>query len=154
MINVLFYCLGNICRSPMAEGIFRQMVAEAGLTDQFNIDSAGTGDWHIGDQAHPGTRAILKQHGIGYDGRSRQINANDLQDHHTYIIGMDDSNIDTVRQRFGDHPRLYKLLDFATETNVTNVPDPYYTKNFEVVYQLVADGCRGLLETIRRNEGL
>ncbi len=153
-INVLFVCLGNICRSPMAEAVFQQLVDEAGLTDKFQIDSAGTGDWHVGEKAHSGTRAILAEHGIGYNGRSRQITAQDMADPHTYIITMDQSNSSDLRRMFGSHANQYRLLEFATETAVTDVPDPYYTQNFETVYQLVTDGCQGLLETIRQREGL
>ena len=154
MINVLFVCLGNICRSPMAEGVFQQMVAEAGLSDHFQIDSAGTGSWHVGEKAHRGTRRILKAHDIDYNGRSRQVTAADMADDQTYIIAMDESNMQELRRRHGDHPRLYRLLDFAHAADVANVPDPYYTNNFERVYQLVQDGCAGLLATIRQEAGL
>lgn len=153
-INVLFVCLGNICRSPMAEAVFQQMVDEAGLTDQFHIDSAGTGSWHIGEKAHSGTRAVLAEHGIVYNGRARQITAQDMTDPHTYIITMDQSNSHDLRRQFGSHTNQRRLLEFASETAVTDVPDPYYTNNFEYVYQLVTDGCQGLLETIRQREGL
>jgi protein-tyrosine phosphatase len=147
-INVVFVCLGNICRSPMAEAVFQQMVNEAGLADKIEIDSAGTGSWHVGETAHRGTRNILTKYGIPYNGRSRQVNAADM-DPDNYIIAMDDSNLHDLKRRFGSHPRLYRLLDFAPNTNERNVPDPYYTNNFEYVYQLVTDGCRGLLQTIR-----
>jgi protein-tyrosine phosphatase len=153
-INVLFVCLGNICRSPMAEAVFQQLVDEAGLTDKFNIDSAGTGSWHVGEKAHPGTRAILKEHGIGYNGRSRQITGQDMADLQTCIITMDQSNSNNLRRQFGAHTNLHRLLDFSNQKAESDVPDPYYTNNFEYVYQLVADGCRGLLETIRQREGL
>lgn len=153
-ISVLFVCLGNICRSPMAEAIFRQMVGEAGLADRIEIDSAGTGSWHVGERAHPGTRRILQEHGIAYDGRARQVRPQDLAANGRYIVAMDASNLRDLQRRFGDHPRLYRLLDFATQTRERDVPDPYYENNFETVYQLVSDGCRGLLATIRQEAGL
>ena len=153
-INVLFVCLGNICRSPMAEAVFQKLVDEAGLTDKFHIDSAGTGSWHVGEEAHRGTRAILKEHGIAYNGRARQVTAQDMANPDTYIITMDQSNSDTLRRQFGKHPNQYRLLDFSSQQAESDVPDPYYTDNFEYVYQLVTDGCRGLLETIRQREGL
>ena len=153
-INVLFVCLGNICRSPMAEAVFQKLVDEAGLTDQFHIDSAGSGSWHVGEKAHPGTRAILAEHGITYNGRSRQITAQDMSDPHTYIVTMDQNNSSTLQRQFGAHPNLYRLLDFSSQTAETDVPDPYYTNNFPYVYQLVTDGCSGLLATIREREGL
>ena len=153
MVNVLFVCLGNICRSPMAEAVFQQLVNEAGLADKILVDSAGTGAWHVGEAAHVGTRRVLAQHGITYTGRARQVNAQDLSSS-TYLIAMDSENISDLRHRFGDHPRLYRLLDFATETTERDVPDPYYSGGFDYVYGLVVDGCRGLLATIRAKEGL
>lgn len=153
-INVLFVCLGNICRSPMAEAVFQQLVDEAGLSEQFRIDSAGTGSWHVGEKAHPGTRRILSEHGIGYNGRSRQITAQDLANPRTYIITMDQSNSNDLRRTFGQHPNQYRLLEFSSQKQETDVPDPYYTNNFEYVYQLVKDGCEGLLSMIRQREKL
>lgn len=151
MIHVLFVCLGNICRSPMAEGVFQQMVKDAGLADQIGIDSAGTGSWHVGEKAHAGTRAVLDKHGIPYNGRSRQVNGRDWQDD-SYIIAMDSSNVSDLKRMFGDHPRLYRLLEFATQTDASDVPDPYYTGGFDTVYELVTDGCRGLLAHIQQND--
>jgi protein-tyrosine phosphatase len=153
-IQVLFVCLGNICRSPMAEGVFRQMVDEAGLSAEIQVDSAGIGSWHIGEKAHVGTRQVLARQGIPYNGRARQIRPEDVTNEDTYLIVMDESNQQDLQRRFGQHPRLYRLLDFATQTQERNVPDPYYTGNFEYVYQLIFDGCRGLLATIRQQEGL
>lgn len=153
-INVLFVCLGNICRSPMAEAIFQQLVDEAGLTDKIHIDSAGTGSWHIGEKPHPGTRRILAEHEIVYNGRSRLVTAQDMANPKTYIITMDQSNGNNLRRQFGQHPNQHRLLDFARQTTETDVPDPYYTSSFEYVYELVKDGCAGLLATIRKQEGL
>lgn len=152
-VKVLFVCLGNICRSPMAEGVFQKMVDEAGLTGKITVDSAGTGSWHVGEAAHPGTQRVLRQHGIAYNGRARQVKAADMQED-TYVIAMDQSNLTDLRRKFGDHPRLYRLLDFARGIDVKNVPDPYYSDNFDTVYQLVEAGCRGLLATIRQETGL
>jgi len=132
----------------MADGIFQDMVNKAGLSAQIQVDSAGTGDWHVGDRAHSGTRAILAKHNIPYNGRSRQVTSADMADPNTYIIAMDSNNVRDLNGRFGNHPRLHRLLDFATETTVHDVPDPYYHNNFETVYDLVQNGCRGLLTMI------
>ncbi len=154
-IKVIFVCLGNICRSPMAEGVFTRLVADAGLDAHFEIDSAGTGGWHVGEAAHPGTRAVLVDHGIDYRGRARQLGRADVADPETWVVVMDGSNQDEVQNKFGRHPRLFRLLDFAAGyPRVQDVPDPYYTGNFDYVYDLVADGCRGLLAEIRRVEGI
>ncbi|MCB9419115.1 MAG: low molecular weight phosphotyrosine protein phosphatase [Ardenticatenaceae bacterium] len=152
-VKVLFVCLGNICRSPMAEAVFQKMVDDAGLADKIAVDSAGTGSWHVGEKAHQGTRRVLAQHGIEYNGRARQVRHNDINPQ-TYIIAMDQSNLNDLQRNFGQHPRFYRLLDFASQNDVQDVPDPYYSGNFEYVYQLVVDGCAGLLATIQQQEGL
>lgn len=142
----------------MAEAVFARMVEEAGLSEQIEIDSAGTGSWHVGEMAHRGTRRILKQHGIDYTGRARQIAEADLQPD-TYIVAMSQSNVDELNRRFGDQENVsqrnvYQLLEFAEGVDVRDVPDPYYTGNFEHVYQLVEEGCRGLLQYIREQHGI
>lgn len=153
-VRVLFVCLGNICRSPMAEAVFQKLVNEAGLTDKILVDSAGTSSYHVGERAHPGTRRVLARHGIEYDGRARQIASQDQNNGTTYLVAMDSENLAALQDRFGDVPHLYRLLDFAKNANVHDVPDPYYSDNFDYVYRLVDDGCHGLLATIRHNEGL
>ncbi len=153
-INVIFVCLGNICRSPMAEAVFQNMVDEAGLTDEIHVDSAGTGSWHVGESAHRGTRRVLAQHGIDYKGYARKVSRNDVNSENAYLIAMDTSNMRDLQSRFGYHPRMYKLLDFADGVGIDDVPDPYYNGNFEEVFQLVDDGCRGLLAMIRAEQKL
>lgn len=154
MINVIFLCLGNICRSPMADAVFQQMVNEAGLSSQIAVDSAGTGSWHIGEKPHRETQRVLAKHNIPYNGRARKITATDLKDPTSYIIVMDQSNYGDVVRKFGNHPRLHRLMEFANNSNEINVPDAYYTGNFDYVYELVTDGCTGLLATIRQENGL
>lgn len=153
-VRVLFVCLGNICRSPMAEAVFQKMVDDAGLTDEIRVDSAGTSSYHVGEKAHPGTRRVLARHGIEYDGRARQVKPSDRENGTTYLIAMDGDNLSELRRQFGDQPHLHRLMEFATHANVHDVPDPYYSDNFDYVYRLVEDGCRGLLNTIRADEGL
>jgi protein-tyrosine phosphatase len=144
-LRVLFVCLGNICRSPMAEAVFQNMINDAGLSDQVIVESAGTGAWHIGERAHGGTRDVLARHDITYEGRAQQVTRSDMVDPDTFVIAMDNNNVRDLQHHFGKHPRLYRLLDFATETDLIEVPDPYYSGGFDKVYALVEDGCRGLL---------
>jgi protein-tyrosine phosphatase len=137
----------------MAEAVFTQMVKEEGLEDAIEVDSAGTGGWHVGEKAHEGTRAILRKHDIPYDGRSRKLAKEDL---HTadYLIAMDRSNKEGI-ERLGDtDAHVSLLLDYATNAEVREVPDPYYQNNFDFVYELVTDGARGLLEAIKEEHKL
>lgn len=152
--NVIFVCLGNICRSPMAEAVFQRMVEEAGLSRQIAIDSAATSSYHVGERAHPGTRRVLAHHGITYDKRARQIRSDDLADRASYIVAMDQDGVSELRRTFGEDLQIVRLLDFADHTEVHDVPDPYYGDNFDHVYRLVEDGCRGLLTHIRREQGI
>jgi len=152
MIRVLFVCLGNICRSPMAEAIFRDLVKNENLSDKIEVDSGGTGGWHIGDQPHEGTRSLLNQKKISYDGiLARQVKAQDWDDF-DYIIAMDDQNIEDLGniRKVNDSVVIKKLMDFVEDPEDENVPDPYYTGNFDYTYQLVSVGCRHLLEFIKK----
>ncbi|MDX8046894.1 low molecular weight protein-tyrosine-phosphatase [Gracilibacillus sp. S3-1-1] len=150
MINVLFICLGNICRSPMAEAVFRHLVKEKGLENQFVIDSAGMGDWHIGNPPHQGTRAKLDEMNISYEGQqARKMKEEDL-DTFQYIVAMDQQNMDDLGQ-FSYQSKdvtVKKLMDFVEQPKEQNVPDPYFTKNFEYTYELVTEGCEQLLAHI------
>lgn len=137
----------------MAEAIFQKMINDEGLGDRVSVDSAGTGSWHVGEQAHRGTRRVLNQHGINYAGRARQIQEEDIQES-SYIIAMSQANVDEFRRRFGDFPRLFRLLDFVEGSDVSDVPDPYYSGKFEHVYRLVDEGCRGFLTYLRKQENI
>lgn len=155
--KVLFVCLGNICRSPMAEAVMRHFVEQEGLSHLIKVDSAGTGDWHIGKPPHEGTRKLLDEKVISYAGmKARQVRAEDLYDF-TYILCMDNQNFKDVQRVFkqaageGQQGKVITFMSLVTGAHVTEVPDPYYTGNFEEVYQLVEQGCRTLLAEIKRS---
>lgn len=154
MIKVLFVCMGNICRSPMAESVFRHMVAQAGLADQFEIDSAGTHDYHIGSPPHPGTQRVLRARNIEVgDHRAREVTPRDLREF-DYVVAMDSDNLANLRSLAPKGVSIYRLLDFAPEQPLRDVPDPYYMGNYENTYELVSAGARGLLTHIEQERHL
>jgi protein-tyrosine phosphatase len=153
-LNVLFVCMGNICRSPMAEAVFRDLVAQARLGDRFEITSAGTGDWHVGERPHRGTRETLRRHGIESDGLTAKHVTQAMLDRADYVVALDSENLSDLRAWRIDRQKLSRILDYAPDVEVRDVPDPYYDGRFELVYQLVSTGSRGLLERIRELHGL
>ena len=154
MVKVLFVCMGNICRSPMAEAVLRHLVADAGLADQFEIDSAGTLGFHAGSRAHPGTERILRERGVALgDHCAREVTPADLDDY-DYVLAMDRENLADLRA-LAPHSRKPRLfLDYAPDQPLREVPDPYYNGAFAATYDLVLHACRGLLDTICREHGL
>ncbi len=150
MIKVLFVCLGNICRSPMAEAVFRKMVRDQGLEDQIFCDSAGTGHWHIGELPHIGTRQILEKHHVPCNHRSRLLTTKDLREF-DLVIPMDADNHFDILEMGGDADQTFLLMSFAPKSEAESVPDPYYTGDFDSVYRLVNEGCAGLLNYIQEN---
>lgn len=151
-VRVLFVCLGNICRSPTAEGIFREMVRGRGLEGRIQHDSCGTGDWHVGDPPDTRAQAEARRRGIDIsDLRGRHVRRQDFADF-DYVLAMDDDNHADLRRlcppEFG--ARLHRAVDFAPETGATHVPDPYYggAQGFARVYELLSSICEGLLARI------
>lgn len=150
--SILFVCLGNICRSPLAEGIFRHLLAERGLEDDFEVDSAGTGNYHAG--APPDARAtdVARAHGITLTGRARALGPEDFRRFH-HIIAMDRTNlrqIEEMQRALGlNLARVTLLREFdPTAGEDLDVPDPYYggTGGFERVFKMIERACRHLLE--------
>lgn len=143
--RVLFVCLGNICRSPSAEGVFRALAAEAGL--KVETDSAGTMDWHVGSPPYGPMQKAAKERGFDLsDLRARQFTARDF-DAFDLIIGMDDSNLENIERLrpAGSQTPVQIFTDFASETGMDHVPDPYYTRDFDQTLDLVQAASLGLI---------
>ena len=150
--RVLFVCMGNICRSPAAEGVFLHLLAEAGLEHCFAVDSAGTGGWHVGHRADRRMIAAAERRGIHLPSRARQIEAADLQ-RFDHILTMDADNLAAVRRLEHQAPgraRISPLIDHCRQLRSPEVPDPYYggEDGFERVLDLLEDACAGLLDNL------
>jgi protein-tyrosine phosphatase len=155
MIQVLFICKGNICRSPMAEAVMRQMIENAGLSKTISVDSAAIGNWHVGEPPHQGTIQVLKKHKIPYETLvCRQVRSTDLKEF-DYIVAMDEENMAALK-RLGTTPKqhMFQLLDLVDSIPDRNVPDPYYTGQFDRTYELIQLGCRALLTKIMKEHNL
>lgn len=149
MKKVLFVCLGNICRSPTAEGVFRDLIQKQGVDSWIHVDSAGTSNWHPGKAPDP--RTVRAAHQRGYDLsmlRARQVNAHDFEQF-DYILAMDQANLEELKQQCPSHfsGHLGLFLDFASASNLPEVPDPYYggSDGFDLVLDLIEDASQGLL---------
>ena len=152
MTKVLFVCLGNICRSPMAEFIFKDIVNKKGLTQKFYIDSAATSIEAIGEGIYYGTRDILKEQGIPFKQHiSRQMKKEDYKEF-DYILGMEERNIIDILKIIGKDKenKVCRLLDFTK--NPRNIADPWYTGNFESTYYDIEEGCNKFLDYLINNK--
>lgn len=157
--RVLFVCLGNICRSPAAEGLFLHRLQQRGLSDAFVVDSAGTGSWHVGKPADARMIRAAEARGVLLPSRARQITAADLQSF-DQILTMDASNLANVRRLAPAEAitaRIEPMTAYCRRHHADEVPDPYYggTDGFNDVLDLLEDACDGLLEALleRRNPG-
>ena len=152
--SLLFVCLGNICRSPAAEGVFLHLLDQRGLNDQFIVDSAGTGGWHVGNPADRRMQAAANKRGIQLPSRARQISLDDLRTF-DLVLTMDDANLAAVlslADEAGSQATaiIQPMLSFSTAFSETEVPDPYYggEAGFEHVLDLLEDACSNLLDDL------
>jgi len=148
MIKILFVCHGNICRSPMAEFVMKDMIEKAGMADSVLIASSATSTEEIGGPVHRGTRQKLARYGISVAGKSAvQMKKSDY-DKYDYLIGMDDWNIRNMLRITGGDPdgKVHKLLEYANRPG--DIADPWYTGNFDETYDDVKAGCEGLLKVL------
>ncbi len=145
MTKILFVCLGNICRSPMAEFVFRDMVQKQELGDRFSVASAATSTEELGNPVHPGTQRRLAREGISTRGKTAvQLTRRDYQ-RYDYLIGMEQRNLSGMLRILGSDPagKVHRLLDFTDRPR--DIADPWYTGDFDRTYDDVVEGCRGLL---------
>lgn len=153
MIRVLFVCLGNICRSPTGEGVFKALVDNEGLSDRIEVDSAGTAAYHIGEAPDPRSQYAAKKRGIDISNqRARRVIEVDFE-RFDYLLAMDNKNLASLLRLCprGSEHKVHLMLDFGKDTIGQEVPDPYYVggKGFEVVLDLIEDASKGLIEDIR-----
>ena len=151
MIKVLFVCLGNICRSPMAEYVFKDMIKKEGI-EEIYIDSAATSSEEIGNSIHYGTRNKLKEMNIDYGNHlARQITKQDYEKV-DYIIGMEDRNIKGIKRIVGEDTenKIYRLLDFSK--NPRDIADPWYTGNFDKTYDDIVEGLEAFLYYLKNEK--
>ena len=156
MINVLFVCLGNICRSPLAEAIFNEKVRISDLSNKISSDSAGTAAYHIGEKPDPRSIEVAQKHNIPISHRGQQFLA-EHENEFDYLIAMDDSNYRNMVVEMGNDPKkLFKMRHFDSIGKNSDVPDPYYggKDGFEEVYQILDRSTEALLQFIKREHNL
>lgn len=151
--KILFVCLGNICRSPSAEAVFNGVIKNEGKAAQFEVDSAGTSGWHAGEPADQRMQSHAIKRGFDLTSISRKFDPRTDFDYFDMIIGMDDSNIQNLKQMArnnGDRQKIHKMTDFCQTFDYDEVPDPYYggSEGFELVLDLLEDSCKGLLKKL------
>lgn len=155
MVKILFVCLGNICRSPLAEGIFKHRVRHEGLEDKIFVNSAGTSGWHVGEPPDPRSVEVAMENGIDLNNDGRKAISNDFKEY-DYIIAMDGNNYSDLKSLPGSSmdgaAKLYLMRDFDEIGKGQDVPDPYYggDDGFSYVFEILDRSCRNLLEEIRK----
>ncbi len=147
--SILFICMGNICRSPLAEGLFLHKINARRVASRFHVDSAGTGNWHAGERPDPRSLEVAKRRGVALPGRARQATTEDFAQF-DHLICMDGVNRRHLIAMGAPEAKIRLLLSYAPECAVTDVPDPYTgdLDGFELVFSLVDRGCDGLLEAL------
>ena len=152
MIKILFVCHGNICRSPMAEFVFKNIAQQKNLQHLFLIESAGTSSEELGNDLHRGTKKILTENNIAYSRRSARKLIPADYDKYDYLIGMDERNIWNMERILGydKDKKIYRLLDFTSYPH--DIADPWYMGNFEQTYKDIFEGCNGLLSYLSKND--
>lgn len=157
--RILFVCHGNICRSPMAEFVFKRLVRRAGLEDAFEVASAATSDEEVGNPVYPLAKRTLAEHGIGCPGKTaRQLTPDDY-DRYDMLIGMDGANLRNMELLFGGDPegKLSLLLDHTPENDTKHhgrdVSDPWYTRKFNIAWDDISTGCAALFDKLTSANG-
>ncbi|UZD20972.1 low molecular weight phosphotyrosine protein phosphatase [Algoriphagus halophytocola] len=159
MIKVLFVCLGNICRSPLAEAIFNHKVKEDGMQSLFFCDSAGTSDFHIGELPDERTLKCALRYNLPLNHRGRQVNRTDFRDF-DYILAMDENNLrvlNNLKSRYGfDEKEVHLMRDFVERSKGQSVPDPYYggEEGFEEIYQILDEAIENFLKQVKATHHL
>lgn len=154
MLNVLFVCLGNICRSPLAEGVFDDLIQKEGLGEQVSCDSCGTSSYHIGEQAHPMSRRVAHENSIELTSRARQFEPNDFQEF-DYIITMDASNKRNLRtfQGYNDASgKIFLMREFDHALSGKDVADPYggEIRDYEYCYKILKESCGNFIKYMKK----
>lgn len=153
--KILFVCMGNICRSPSAEAVFKGLAVKEGVIGKFEIDSAGTGPWHVGEPADKRMQKHAVKRGYNLTSIARQFEPDTDFDRFDLIVAMDDENVQTLKNKArteSDRKKVFKITDFSREWHYDEVPDPYYGghEGFELVLDLLEDACEGLLEQVQK----
>ena len=154
--KVLFVCLGNICRSPAGEGIFKKIVKENRLENKISVDSAGTSGWHNGELPDSRMRQHGARRGYKFDSLSRKFASRDFDDF-DIILAMDDSNYHNIIRMAPDldsEKKVFRMVDFSRNYSHDHIPDPYYSgaDGFELVLDLLEDACQGLMEDMKNGK--